>query len=393
VRATSRILQQLEGTLDFVHEQRRDALFRAVRALIHGGALWLSALGRSLDDSIAAKHAIKAMDRLLGNGALHAQRHRIYAALSSALLRGRRQAVVLVDITEIRPGTCTLTASLAMEGRSIPLFAQVRSKRAISKRTSIRAFLRGLQQVLPTEIEPILVTDAGFESPWFDQVAELGWHYVGRVRHQTKFDIDDQHWVGVKTLHRCAGHHARDLGLLRFPRHRPRTRRVVVSAFPKPQGRTRTNTRGRKGRTVTDRRCAKSAREPWLLATSLQCRSRVIVNIYAQRMQIEQNYRDTKNHRWGWRLDQSRSRSNARLEMLMLIAALAMFVVLAVGCFAERNALHKRFQANTLYRRRVLSFFTLGLFVLRDRHLVLMPAPRALWAEIRRRIYALPTPA
>jgi hypothetical protein len=393
VRATQRILQQLDGTLDFMHEQRRGALLRAVRALIVGGALWLSALGRSCDDAIAAKHSIKAIDRLLGNAALYAQRHQIYAALASTLLRGRRQAVVLVDATEIRPGVCALTASLAMEGRSIPLYAQVRSKRSIGKRASISGFLRGLQRVLPHDVAPILVTDAGFESPWFDQVVELGWDYVGRVRHQTKFEIDDAHWVSAKALHRCAGYHARDLGQLRFPRHRPRARRLVISALPKHQRRTRRNTRGRKGRSANDRRCAKSAREPWLLCTSLQCRSRIIVDIYAQRMQIEQNYRDTKNHRWGWRLDQSRSRSNARLEILMLIAAIAMFVVLALGCFAERNALHKRFQANTLYRRRVLSFFTLGIFVLRDRHLAFTPAPHELLAEIRRRLYALPLAA
>jgi hypothetical protein len=375
--------------MGFVHEQRRVALFRAVRALIGGGALWLSALGRSLDDGVAAKHGIKAIDRLLGNTVLHAQRHQIYAAMTKALLLGRRQAVVLVDITETRPGACALTASLAMEGRSIPLYGQVRSKRSISKRTSIRTFLRALQRVLPPEVQPILVTDAGFESPWFDQVIELGWNYVGRVRHQTQFEIDDHHWVGAKALHRCAGYHARDLGYLRFPRHRPRARRLVVSALPKHQGRTRRNTRGRKGRTIVDRRCAKSAREPWLLATSLTCSSRVVVDIYAQRMQIEQNYRDTKNHRWGWRLNQSRSRSNARLEMLLLIAAIAMVVVLAIGCFAERNALHKRFQANTLYHRRVLSFFTLGIFALRDRYLALMPDPHEPMAEIRRRIYAL----
>lgn len=389
MRAAARVLQQLEATLEFMHEQRRSALFRAVRALIGGGALWLSSLGRSLDDATAAKHGIKAIDRLLGNTALHTQRHEIYAALARTLLRGRRQAVVLVDTTELRPGVCALTAALAMQGRSIPLLAQVRSKRTIGKRPSIRTFLRALQRVLPLDVEPILVTDAGFESPWFDQVAEMGWHYVGRVRHQTKFEIDDGYWVGAKELHRCAGHHARHLGYLRFPRHRPRARRLVVSPLPKHQGRTRRNIRGRKGRTVNDRRCAKSAREPWLLCTSLQCRSWVIVDIYAQRMQIEQNYRDTKNHRWGWRLDQSRSRSNARLEVLMLIAAIAMFVVLAFGCFAERNALHKRFQANTLYRRRVLSFFTLGIFTLRDRHLALMPALRELIAEIRRRLYAL----
>lgn len=218
MRATARVLQQLEETMGFVHEQRRRALFRAVEALIGGGALWLSALGRSLDGATAHKHKIKAIDRVLGNRVLHSQRQQIYAALAARLLRGRLQAIVLVDGTEIRPGVCALTASLAMEGRSIPLYGLVRSKRSISKQSSMRAFLRGLEQVLPAHVRPVLVTDAGFESPWFDQVVELGWDYVGRVRHQTKFEIDEHLWVGVDTLHRCADRRARDLGHLRFPR-------------------------------------------------------------------------------------------------------------------------------------------------------------------------------
>jgi hypothetical protein len=389
VRASRRVLQQLEETLGFVHAQRRTALLRAVGALLNGGALWLTALGRTLGDGVRAKHGIKSVDRLLGNTALHAEHLELYAALARPLLKGRDAAVVLVDSTELRPGVCALTASLAMEGRGVPLCALVRSKRSISKRRSISAFLRMLQQVLPADVKPILVTDAGFQSPWFDQVVALGWHYVGRVRHKTRFEIDDGHWVGAQELHGLAGSHPRDLGYLRFPRQSPYARRVVVAASPRHKGRARRNMRGRKGRTYNDRRCAKSAREPWLLATSLTCRSREVVAIYTQRMQIEQNYRDTKNHRWGWRLDQSRSRSNARLEILMLIAAIAMFVVLAVGCFAERNALNKHYQANTLYRRRVLSFFTLGLFVLRERRPVLFPSLRQLLCEIRGRIYGL----
>jgi hypothetical protein len=388
VRASARVLQQVSSALGFVHAQRRSALLRAVGALIGGGALWLSALGRAIDDPIAPKHAIKAVDRVLGNKALHRQHEAIYAALAALMLRGQQLVVVLVDITDVRPGTCALTASVAMQGRSIPLYALVRSKHSIRKRSTAQAFLQGLRRVLPPAVRPVLVTDAGFESPWFDQVAELGWDYVGRVRNRTKFLLEDR-WVGVHTLHRCAGRHARCLGQLRFPRDRPRLRRLVLSAMPKAKGRTRKNTQGRKGRRKNDYRCAKSAREPWLLATSLGCSSRLVVDIYAQRMQIEQNYRDAKNHRWGWRLNQTRSRSNARLQMLLLIAAISMLVVLAFGCFAESHALHKRYQANTLYRRRVLSFFTLGRFALHDRHLELTPSPSRLLSEIRRRIYRL----
>ena len=184
-----------------------------------------------------------------------------------------------------------------------------------------------------------------------------------------------------------------NLGELPFPRHRPRPRRIVLSQRPEAKGRTRLNAYGLKGRTIGDRRCQQSAREPWVLATSLNCASHVVVSVYALRMQIEQNYRDTKNHRWGWRLDQSRSRSNRRLEMLLLIAAIAMCVVLAFGCAAERAGLHKLYQANTVLHRRVLSFFTLGLFVLRSNLRGWTASPSRLFAEIRSRIYRLPDAA
>ena len=389
MRATARVLHRIDSELDFVHKQRRRALLCAVEALIAGGALWLSALGRTLVRPVAARHRIKAMDRLLGNAALHQHRQSIYGALAGLLLRGRREAVVLVDVTEIRPGVCAMTASLAMDGRSVPIYDQVRHKKTVTKRSSIAAFLKALERVLPRTVTPILVTDAGFESPWFDQVAAMGWHYVGRVRHQTKFLLDDE-WVDAKALHRLATSWARCLGKLAFPKHRPAKRRLVLSVRPRLKGRTRKNARGRKGRAYNDRRCSKSAREPWLLATSLDYSNPLIVSIYALRMQIEQNYRDTKNHRWGWRLDQNRSRSNERIEMLLLIAAIAMVVVFAFGCVAERHALHKRYQANTLYSRRVLSFFTLGQFVLRDAFAELTTSAAQLIAEIRGRIYCLP---
>ena len=388
MRAFERVLQRVEATLVFVHMQRRCALLRAVRALLCGGALWLSALGRAVQGPVAPKHAIKMIDRLLGSRALHRQRLDIYAALAGMLLRGIREVVVLVDITEIRPGLCALTASVAMDGRSVPILDRVRRKKTISKRGSFAAFLRDLQRVLPSTVTPVIVTDAGFESPWFDQVCAMGWHYVGRVRHQTKFLLDRE-WVGVRTLHRRARPWVQNLGELPFPRHRPRPRRLVLAQRPEPKGRKRINAHGRRGRTASDKRCRQSAREPWVLATSLSCASHVVVSTYALRMQIEQNYRDTKNHRWGWRLDQSRSRSNERMEMLLLIAAIAMTIVLAVGCAAERAGLHKLYQANTVLHRRVLSFFTLGQFVLR-RLREWPTGPTRLFAEIRCRIHRLP---
>jgi hypothetical protein len=44
----------------------------------------LSSLGRGLHSQVAVKHSIKRIDRLLGNGALHAQASALYEALAAA---------------------------------------------------------------------------------------------------------------------------------------------------------------------------------------------------------------------------------------------------------------------------------------------------------------------
>jgi hypothetical protein len=295
---------------------------------------------------------------------------------------------VLVDITEIRPGVCALTASLAMSGRAMPFFGQVRSKATISKGQSIARFLSTLKAVIPARCAPIIVTDAGFESPWFDRIEALGWDYVGRVRHKTRF-LQDGTWVSAQDLHRQATQRARNLGSLRFPRHRPRARRLVLSKARCPKGRVRRNTLGRRGNTSNDKKCAQSAREPWLLATSLACNPTLVVEAYAMRMQIEQNYRDLKNHRWGWHLNLSRSRTNARIEMLLLVSMVATIVVFAIGCAAEKQQLHAAFQANTIKSRRVLSLFTLGVLLLRAQN-NLRPHLQHALSELQHKIQSLP---
>ena len=84
-------------------------------------------------------------------------------------------------------------------------------------------------------------------------------------------------------------------------------------------------------------------------------------------MQIEENFRDLKNHRFGWSLRHVRSGSAKRLNVLLLIAALAMLVTLLLGRLAEQRGHHRRYQSNTITDRRVLSFFVLGRLIL-ERH-------------------------
>ena len=58
--------QWLADRLVVGHSTRAAALLRVVGALLTGGKLSLTHLGRSLDGPAHAKHQIKAVDRLLG---------------------------------------------------------------------------------------------------------------------------------------------------------------------------------------------------------------------------------------------------------------------------------------------------------------------------------------
>jgi hypothetical protein len=109
------------------------------------------------------------------------------------------------------------------------------------------------------------------------------------------------------------------------------------------------------------------AKQPWLLVTSIENQPPdAVTRLYATRMQIEEVYRDTKNHRWGWSLEDARSRSPERYEVLLLIATIANLALTAIGLAAEQASLHRSFQANTVSTRRVLSLFFLGAQILRQ---------------------------
>jgi hypothetical protein len=74
------------------------------------------------------------------------------------------------------------------------------------------------------------------------------------------------------------------------------------------------------------RQIAARKREPWLLAASVSLKALSageIVAPHARRMQIEQSFRDLRSHRYRAAFDDNLTREPRRLEMLLLIHALA----------------------------------------------------------------------
>jgi hypothetical protein len=83
---------------------------------------------------------------------------------------------------------------------------------------------------------------------------------------------------------------------------------------------------------------------------------------YAQRMQIEENFRDHKSPEFGMGLQFSQSRSAQRLLALSLIGTVAAFLLWHIGQLAEAEGVHRRFKVTTR-KARELSVITLALLL------------------------------
>ena len=228
-----------------------------------------------------------------------------------------------------------------------------------------REFLSGLKLVLPDECCPIVITDAGFRGPWFRAVEALGWDWVGRIRNKIKyFNERTGRWCFTDALYELATPVTRYVGhVLLSPRHGYRFRMYLVRAHAPATG----GSRKPNNRRPNAKMYRKLHRAPWLLGTSLPhepgCERR-IKDLYALRMQIEETLRDGKSHRFGFGLRYARSGSQHRIEVLLLLVALATLVLWLVGLAGRARNLARRLQANTVRHRFVLSTPSVGRLLL-----------------------------
>ena len=366
MRATT-ILQRCFGDdLNSIHKTRLKPVFFGVDALLRGGRLSLTELGRWAAGHVSPKHNIKRIDRLLGNRHLPGEIAVFGGGMASFLLGSNRRPYILVDWTRIGDKRCALVASLARDGRAVVLYFEVHSKHRLSNPTVERVFLQRLRAVIPADCRPIIVTDGGYRTPWFRQINAMGWDYVGRLSSLVYVQQPGQgEWLRGNVIEGLAGRRVRDLGMCSVAKTQEITQRVVLSPKfrrnPKRSAqRRRPGDRDRGYQATVDRN-----QVPWVLVTSCtELSAKAVHRIYGLRMQIEETFRDTKNHRFGWSFRHARAHSNERYAVLLLLAALAGLVLSLVGIAAEHAKLQFPYQANTIRGRRVLSLFHLGKTIL-----------------------------
>lgn len=363
------IIRKLIGESNVsIHRRRLDALLAGVEGLLRGGRLTLTMLGRSLGTRGYVKHGIKRIDRLLGNRHLHASHQDLYRPMVLALVADKQRPVILVDESSLGADgqKALLRASVPVGGRALAIYEEVHLAKRVTTPRVRRRFVERIKQLLPVHCRAVLVTDAGFRCPWFRMVEQLGFDWVGRVRHNTMVKTPTQStWRPGRTLHAQATLRACDLGEASLARQNPTACRLVLVRC-RAKGRVAYNHNRQRARRIRALRGAASAREPWLLATSLaQTSATDVVHLYRYRMQIEEGFRDLKTLTYGWGLQASRTRSIERLQVLLLIAALAALAVWLVGLCASEKRLQRRLQANTLRSRPVFSMHFLGCLVIK----------------------------
>ncbi len=366
--ATTVLQRCLAPALGSMHALRCQTLLVAVESLLAGRRLVLMDLARSWPGAERVRAPLKRLDRLLGNHRLHAERERIYGGMVRWLVRTPRP-VILVDWCRLKANGQwhLLRAAVPVGGRTLTLFEMTFPERLQASPQAERHFLQRLKALLPEDVTPILVTDAGFRGPWCRTVESLGWHWITRLRHRTyvkPVDVVDalDQWVPCCALHPAvAQSHARDLGVFDVVRSNPIQARLVLYAKP-PQGRHHATLKGGRRRSKSSRECARREAEPWLLSVSLSLRELAVpqvVALYRRWMQIELGFRDLKSHRYGQAFEDSLTRKSERIDILLLLHALAVFAAWLAGMAAESDGYQRRLNPFAT-NRRLYSLVRLG---------------------------------
>ena len=171
-----------------------------------------------------------------------------------------QQPVIVIDWSDLKADRSwhLLRAAIPVGGRSLPILDMVFPGQGSPKAEKL--FLKRLAHVLPDDIRPILVTDAGFRGPWFRAVEAMGWQWLGRLRHTTYLkpvEVPDEpgQWMTCKAMYALATREPRDFGSMDIVRSHPLTARVVLHAKP-AKGRKHRNRQGVPARNSNSRKNA-----------------------------------------------------------------------------------------------------------------------------------------
>ena len=333
-------------------------------------SLTLTSLGRNLPGTTHEKHKIKRVDRALNNEALYTDLPKAYKAMFEDFLRQRINLDIIVDWS----GCCNwnescIRAALVCDGRSLTIYQEVHECKMQQKHEIHLQFLKNLKKMIPPDCKVTIITDRGFQTKWFELVLKMGWDFIGRISSFLCYKLNNSgDWKQISQLYAQAKSKPEKLGEGLIGK-----KREVHGFFyrfkSKPKGRKNKKIKNRPKYPHLDKDYSNQNSTPWIIATSHSPDIRNtnnIINAYYSRMQIEQTFRDDKSERVGYGFKFGRTRSVKRISILLFVAAIASFALMITGATAESKMLQRKYQANTISTRRVLSMITLGKRIIKQ---------------------------
>jgi len=325
---------------DDLHARRVMSLAGATLGVLQSASLAIGLIGQglALARGRLTKHAVKQVDRLLSNRGIDVDALLVHWV--PYVVGSRDSITVAMDWTAFdADGQATIMLSLlTRHGRATPLVWLTVDKAALKNRRNgyeYRVLVR-LAEVLPADVRVRVVADRGFGDQKLYRVLteELKFDYVIRFRGNIQVTAADGEvraaadWVG-------ASGRARTL------------RGAAVTADDYPVA------------TVVCVR-PRGMKEPWCLAASTADEpARALINLYAKRWQIEPQFRDAKDLRFGMGLGSMHVSTPERRDRLWLINAVAVVLLTLLGAAGESLGYDRHLKTNTT-KRRTHSLFRQG---------------------------------
>jgi len=323
-----------------LHAKRINSLCDATLGVLHSGSLAICAIGQGLAAarSLKPKHAIKQVDRLLSNEAIHVDD--ILVRWVPFVIGARDSIMVAMDWTDFDADNqaTIMLALISDHGRSTPLVWLTVDKSTLKHHRTLyehRVLVR-LAELVPAGIKVCIVADRGFgdqklykmlsEELYFDFVIRFrGNITVTSANGETRTAAD---WVQ-------AGGRARVLRRAEVTADRCRVGTVVCVQDP-------------------------DMKQAWCLAaSSTDATAKQLIGYYGRRWTIECTLRDTKDLRFGMGLGTIHVKSPERRDRLWLINAFAVVLLTLLGAAGEALGYDRMLKASTT-QRRVHSVFRQG---------------------------------
>jgi hypothetical protein len=230
------------------------------------------------------------------------------------LAQPNKSLLLALDWTAWQDRFSVLTASVCVGTRSIPVATSACVKRNLARSQNLweETFLRLMvDRLRASQVSAIWLCDRGFHRvKWMERLMELEQQFVVRLHRDVTVHLRDGACL-LKSLEIREGER-HDLGFVQL-RADKLVRVRVIAVW------------------------AKGAKEVWWLATNLDNRVSKVVSYYDRRMGIEEQFRDTKGHRFGLKLRWTQFTRAEFVERMYLLVGIALLLWTSVGSAVEEK--------------------------------------------------------